>query len=110
MGPVGSGKVCISYACTVDIRKSVLSPSLPQSTLLQCLLGELEPAKGTVTMGGRISYASQDPWVFSGTIRENILFGHPYQKEWYDRVVKGCALDKVCICVSACNGACHRCS
>ena len=49
---------------------------------------------------GKVSYASQDPWVFSGTVRENILFGQPYQPEWYDTVVQACALDKVSVCSS----------
>lgn len=68
---------------------------LLQSTLLQCLLGELKPVEGTVEVNGRVSYASQDPWVFSATLRENILFGTPYDREWYNKVVKVCALDKV---------------
>ena len=46
-------------------------------------------------ISGKLSYASQDPWVFSGTVRENILFGLPYKKEWYDKVIKACSLDKV---------------
>ena len=46
-------------------------------------------------VGGRVSYASQEPWMFSGTVRENILYGLPYQKDWYDAVVQACALDKV---------------
>jgi len=69
-----------------------------QSTLLQCLLHELEPVKGTVQVNGRVSYASQDPWVFSATIKENILFGKPYNREWYDKVIRACALQKVNCC------------
>ena len=46
-------------------------------------------------MNGRVSYASQQPWVFTGNVRENILFGLPYQKERYKKVIKACALDKV---------------
>ena len=46
---------------------------------------------------GKVSYSSQDPWVFSGTLRENILFGSPFEKQWYNTVVEACALDKVII-------------
>lgn len=31
-------------------------------------------------------------WLFSGTIRENVLFGEPYNKEIYAEVVEACAL------------------
>ena len=44
---------------------------------------------------GKISYASQDPWIFSGTVRDNILFGQPFQPAWYHCVVEACALSKV---------------
>jgi len=50
---------------------------------------------GSVKVKGRVLYASQEPWVFSGTLRENILFGQPYQLNWYNTVVEACALDKV---------------
>ena len=69
--------------------------SFLQSTLLQCLLGELDPMDGSVDVCGELSYATQDPWVFSGTLRDNILFQHPYQEEWYERVLEACALKKV---------------
>ena len=34
----------------------------------------------------------QSAWVFSGTIRENVLFGEPYNEEWYTKVLETCAL------------------
>ena len=46
-------------------------------------------------MEGRISYASQEAWIFSATLRENILFGKPYDSEKYSTVIDACALDKV---------------
>lgn len=62
---------------------------------MQCLLGELRPLEGDVKVKGKISYASQDAWIFSATLRENVLFGQPFKPVWYDRVIEACALDKV---------------
>ncbi|KAJ8716036.1 hypothetical protein PYW08_013321 [Mythimna loreyi] len=70
-GPVGSGK----------------------SSLLQLILGELIPKDGTLSLGGaRVSYASQEPWLFVATVRENILFGLPYDRIRYKKVIRACAL------------------
>eukprot|EP00731_Ephydatia_muelleri_P021965 Em0014g556a len=63
-----------------------------QSTLLQCLLGELHPVQGTVDVKGTIAYVPQDPWLFTGTLQENILFGRPLYVDWYDAVLDACAL------------------
>ncbi|KAJ6660858.1 hypothetical protein lerEdw1_017015, partial [Lerista edwardsae] len=72
IGPVGAGK----------------------SSLLSAVLGELSSSKGFIDVRGRIAYVSQQPWVFSGTVRNNILFGKAYHKEKYERVLKVCALKK----------------
>lgn len=69
--------------------------SILQSTLLQCLLGEVRPMRGSVEVAGKVSFSSQDPWVFSASLRENILFGLPYRSARYNAVVEACALDKV---------------
>ncbi|CAG5018010.1 unnamed protein product [Parnassius apollo] len=64
-----------------------------KSSLLQLILGELEASHGTVSLGGaRISYASQEPWLFVATVRQNILFGLPYDRVRYKKVVSACAL------------------
>jgi ABC-type transport system involved in cytochrome bd biosynthesis fused ATPase/permease subunit len=64
-----------------------------KSSLLQAaLLGEGLHVAGTAAVGGRISYASQSAWIQNATLRDNVLFGTPYDKERYDRVVYACAL------------------
>lgn len=47
---------------------------------------------GDVLINGDISYGSQESWLFSGTIRNNILFGLAYDKLRYQDTVKCCAL------------------
>nr|CAD7454354.1 unnamed protein product [Timema tahoe] len=65
---------------------------LDRTSLLQVLLGELPLSKGTCFLKGKLSYACQDSWVFGSTIRQNIVFGSPFDQKRYDEVVAVCAL------------------
>ncbi|KAL9956480.1 hypothetical protein ACROYT_G037960 [Oculina patagonica] len=69
-GPVGSGK----------------------STLLSAIAGEVSDISGTITCQGTLVYVPQTAWIFTGTIRENILFGQPYDKSKYTKIIEACAL------------------
>lgn len=71
-GPVGSGK----------------------SSLLSCILGEMQRLSGIVRISGSKAYVPQSPWILTGNIRENILFGKPYDSAKYDKTVEACALTK----------------
>ena len=62
---------------------------------MQCLLGELLPVSGDININGIVAYAGQEPWIFSASLRDNILFGQPFYPEWYNTVIDVCALDKV---------------
>ena len=66
-----------------------------QSSLLMALLGEIPLTSGNVSVKGRVGYASQQPWIFSGTVRENIVFGQDFDEARYWKVVAACALKKV---------------
>ncbi|XP_071488858.1 ATP-binding cassette sub-family C member 4-like [Diadema antillarum] len=70
IGPVGAGK----------------------STLLMALMNELPKQTGEVIYHGKLGYTAQQPWVFSGTLRDNILFGKKFDADKYKRVLTACAL------------------
>lgn len=57
-----------------------------QSSLLQAILRELPISEGKISIGGVISYASQVPWIFRGSVQQNILFNSPMDKKRYKKV------------------------
>lgn len=65
-----------------------------KTTLLQVVLKELPLNQGKITTTNNISYTPQEPWIFSGTIRQNILLGQKFDEKKYTRVVKACALQR----------------
>lgn len=68
-----------------------------QSSLLSSILGELPSEKGVLKVRGQLTYAAQQPWVFPGTIRSNILFGKDMDVQKYERVIRACALKRVSV-------------
>ena len=71
-GPVGAGK----------------------TSLLNAALGFLSRSTGAMFVQGVVSFAPQTPWIFSGNIRENIVFASPdeFDAARYELVVDACAL------------------
>eukprot|EP00258_Populus_trichocarpa_P036996 XP_024453015.1 ABC transporter C family member 3 isoform X3 [Populus trichocarpa] len=65
-----------------------------KSSLLSSILGELPKISGTLKLCGTKAYAAQSPWIQSGTIEENILFGKVMDRERYDKVLEACSLKK----------------
>ncbi|KAH7918842.1 hypothetical protein BV22DRAFT_1100095, partial [Leucogyrophana mollusca] len=78
VGPTGSGK----------------------TSMLMALLGEMHfiPSEPTSWFGlprdGGVAYAAQESWVQNETIRDNILFGTPYDETRYKKVLHQCALER----------------
>ncbi|KCV70415.1 hypothetical protein H696_02759 [Fonticula alba] len=70
VGPVGSGK----------------------SSLIGAVLGDMLRVSGAVATQGRVAYVPQQAWILNATLRENILFGRPYDEAFYNSVVDACAL------------------
>ena len=63
-----------------------------KTSLLHTIIGEIPPTSGQIAYQGRIAYVSQTPWVFSGTIRQNILFGEEYNHSAFEKVIEVCSL------------------
>lgn len=63
-----------------------------KSSLLSAILGRMKHVKGKVAVQGTVAYVTQQAWIMNSTVRENILFGEPYNKERYTEVVESCSL------------------
>ncbi|XP_070518623.1 ATP-binding cassette sub-family C member 10 isoform X2 [Cardiocondyla obscurior] len=73
MGKVGSGK----------------------SLLLDGILAEITKTSGIIAVNDDhkgFGYVKQNPWLQCGTIRDNILFGKPYDHNKYRNILSACAL------------------
>ncbi|GLT83648.1 hypothetical protein SLE2022_019250 [Rubroshorea leprosula] len=65
-----------------------------KSSLLSCILGEIPKISGTLKLCVTKAYVAQSPWIQSGKIEENILFGKEMDRERYEVVLEACSLKK----------------
>eukprot|EP01124_Arcella_intermedia_P001504 TRINITY_DN10821_c1_g2_i1.p1 TRINITY_DN10821_c1_g2~~TRINITY_DN10821_c1_g2_i1.p1 ORF type:complete len:1056 (+),score=242.81 TRINITY_DN10821_c1_g2_i1:171-3170(+) len=63
-----------------------------KTSLLNSLLGQMKKISGKVEIEGSIALASQEPWLINDTLKENILFGTPYNEKKYNSVLLNCEL------------------
>ncbi|KAI8595921.1 P-loop containing nucleoside triphosphate hydrolase protein [Dissophora ornata] len=78
-----------------------------KTSLLMALLREMDLVSGSVNLPrvaskivnpstgyipGALAYVSQYPWLQQASIRENIMFGSPFESERYQQVLEACAL------------------
>ena len=50
--------------------------------------------KSIIELYGEVAYAQQSPWIENKTIRDNILFGQPLDKERYYDTIMLCELER----------------
>ncbi len=63
-----------------------------KSSLLSCLMSELELLRGHREVSGRIAYVSQQAWILNRTVRENIIFDADFNERKYNLVLQACCL------------------
>lgn len=97
VGEVGSGKSTVIAGILGEL--PVYSPSpkhLDGDMGMGMVVGLELRGEGTVETpgarkgkgGGLLCYAAQNPWVMSGTVRENVLFGLPMKEDCYRCVTR----------------------
>ena len=47
---------------------------------------------GQSNVRGKIAIVTQQSWIFNGTVRDNILMGSDFERDWYSTIVEDCAL------------------
>nr|XP_020840773.1 ATP-binding cassette sub-family C member 11 isoform X2 [Phascolarctos cinereus] len=65
-----------------------------KSCLLSAILGEMNLHAGSVGVNGSLAYVPQQAWIFSGTVRSNILMGEKYDQARYRQVIHSCSLKR----------------
>jgi len=64
-----------------------------KTSLLMAFTGEMPKTFGSLRYQGNIAYCEQDPTIFAGTFRDNVLFGKPFDHDFYKTVIKACNLE-----------------
>ncbi|GAB1868440.1 Multidrug resistance-associated protein 4-like [Camponotus japonicus] len=94
VGPVGSGKSSMLYLLLKELDLGAGAVILTHDPSKNVSYGKMTNCYDIENSNIRISYASQEPWLFGGTVRDNILFGQPFDKVRYSEVTHVCALLK----------------
>ncbi|KAJ1534422.1 Multidrug resistance-associated protein 4 [Nowakowskiella sp. JEL0078] len=82
-GQVGSGKTSLLHAVLDEMEK------INGESAVRRRFSDGKESAGNV----KIAYVSQSPWITSGSIKENILFGSEFSEKWFWEVIRACALD-----------------
>ncbi|KAJ3095768.1 hypothetical protein HDU97_006554 [Phlyctochytrium planicorne] len=66
-----------------------------KTSFISALIGALKAhGDARVVFNGSVGYVPQQAWIMNATLRDNILFGLPFDQERYDRAIDVCALRK----------------
>ena len=64
-----------------------------KSSLCAAILNETVIGQGSsIKLTGKVAYVAQSAWILNKSVRDNILFGSPYNEERYEQVLDVCQL------------------
>ncbi|KAJ2088988.1 hypothetical protein IW138_003829 [Coemansia sp. RSA 986] len=96
-GPTGSGKSSLLSALIGEMtlsRGRIMLPTIHSRDVAarESKYRDVIKLSGDGLAICDIAYVSQEAWLRNATIRENILFGEPYNQERYEEVLRVCAM------------------
>ncbi|OMJ20893.1 ATP-binding cassette sub-family C member 11 [Smittium culicis] len=95
VGPVGSGKSSLCNAILGEMYKISGEFGVQLTRKNESETSENSSTEGSIKDNqSLVAYSSQSPWIFGGSIRDNILFGNVYDEEWFKAVVAACSLER----------------
>ena len=59
-----------------------------KTSLLYSIMQEMETLKGKLFVNGSVSYVEQEPFIYSDTVKENIMFGKPFNQKRMDEAIE----------------------
>ena len=80
---------------SVRRKNTIILLLLIQTSLFMAVLGEIPRLGGFIRTSGKFGYISQVPWVYNGTVRDNILFGADMDRRKYNKALFSCVLLQV---------------
>ncbi len=63
-----------------------------KSSFLQAILGDIWKLHGEVVVHGKTAYVAQQAWVMNASVKENVVFGHRWDPQFYELTIRACAL------------------
>ncbi|KAF8175919.1 P-loop containing nucleoside triphosphate hydrolase protein [Mycena galopus ATCC 62051] len=107
VGRVGSGKSSLLQGLIGEMRSttsggcsvSIVERRVRNDSDMERTIGTASGAKegkvgkkGTWAFGGSVAYCPQGAWIQNATLRDNVLFGRPWDEERYWRVIEDACL------------------
>ncbi|KAG5895083.1 hypothetical protein JTB14_021045 [Gonioctena quinquepunctata] len=90
--PQGLSTTMESRIATDRVDELLRLGNVPNSKQITDNVGKIALSKVEASYSGDISYSSQEAWLFTSSVRQNILFGQEYQDHKYKSVVNACSL------------------
>ncbi|CAK7235753.1 hypothetical protein SBRCBS47491_009404 [Sporothrix bragantina] len=92
-GKTGAGKSLLLAAVLGEVKLLSGNVKVPQAPLVSVIESE-DVNESNWVLPSLTAFVSQTPWVESGTLKDNILFGMPFREARYQKVLQACALAK----------------